>query len=207
MSCNLTFYPQSVQDTGEKLMAESNLMTGDIQQKLQQLARNWDDLKKMAGTRGKKLEESLAYQQFAASIEEEEAWINEKQHLLSGDDYGDSLAAVQGLLKKHNAFETDFKVHEDRCIEITKEGDRLIADGNHNSDNIKQRCQTLKAKLNSLQSAADDRKTSLVDNFAFLQFIWKTDVVESWIGQYSCCFQFHYLNILHLIYQVFQLTT
>jgi len=107
-------------------MAESNLLTDEIQNRLQQLAKNWDELRQKAGERGQRLEESLTYQQFAASIEEEEAWIMEKQHLLSGDDCGDTLAAVQGLLKKHGAFETDFKVHEDRCTEITGEGDKLI---------------------------------------------------------------------------------
>ena len=44
---------------------------------------------------GKKLNESLAYQEFLASVEEEEAWVNEKQNLLSSEDYGDTLAAVQ----------------------------------------------------------------------------------------------------------------
>jgi len=107
-------------------MAESNLLTDEIQNRLQQLAKNWDELRQKAAERGQRLEESLTYQQFAASIEEEEAWIMEKQHLLSGDDCGDTLAAVQGLLKKHGAFETDFKVHEDRCTEITGEGDKLI---------------------------------------------------------------------------------
>ncbi len=72
------------------------------------------------------MDESLAYQQFAANVEEEEAWITEKQHLLSGEDLGDTLAAVQGLLKKHDAFETDFNVHLDRCQDVTKEGDKLI---------------------------------------------------------------------------------
>lgn len=106
----------------------------------------------------------------------------EKQHLLSGDDCGDTLAAVQGLLKKHGAFETDFKVHEDRCTEITSEGDKLIEAGNHNADKIRQRCEQLREKLNLLQQAANQRKARLVDNSAFLQFIWKTDVVESWIA-------------------------
>ena len=45
-----------------------------------------------------------------ANVEEEDSGgITEKQHLLSGEDVGDTLAAVQGLLKKHDAFETDFK--------------------------------------------------------------------------------------------------
>ena len=57
---------QAVQDTGEKLMAESNLMTDDIQQRLSQLAASWDELRSMSNDRGQKLDESLAYQQFAA---------------------------------------------------------------------------------------------------------------------------------------------
>jgi len=76
-------------------MAESNLMTEDIRERLHALAQNWDELRQMASNRGQKLDESLAYQQFAANVEEEEAWITEKQHLLAGDDLGDSLAAVQ----------------------------------------------------------------------------------------------------------------
>ena len=57
--------------------------------------------------------------------------------------------------------------------------------GNHNADAIKQRCSALDDKLRSLQEAANTRKGRLIDNSAFLQFIWKTDVVESWIGKQS----------------------
>lgn len=64
----------------------------------------------LTALRRQKLEESLAYQDFIDGVEEEEAWILEKQHLLSSEDYGDTLAAVQGLLKKHDAFETDLNV-------------------------------------------------------------------------------------------------
>ena len=39
---------QAVQDTGEKLMAESNLMTEDIQKRLEQLATNWEELRQAA---------------------------------------------------------------------------------------------------------------------------------------------------------------
>ena len=83
----------------------------------------------MKSCRGQKLEESLAYQQFVANVEEEEAWVTEKQHLLSGEDVGDTLAAVQGLLKKHDAFETDFKVHRDRAEEVTRDGEKLVSEG------------------------------------------------------------------------------
>jgi len=173
---------QAVQDTGEKLMSESSLMHDDIQKRLTQLSDSWDELRQMAMDRGQKLDESLSFQQFAANVEEEEAWIIEKQHLLSNNDHGDTLAAVQGLLKKHDAFETDFQVHNDRCSEINKAGDKLISEGNHNAEAIKAKIETLHEKLLSLEDAAKHRKMRLIDNSAFLQFIWKTDVVESWIA-------------------------
>ena len=72
------------------------------------------------------LEESYAFQQFSANVDEEEAWIAEKQRLLSAGDLGDTMAAVQGLLKKHEVFETDFQVHRERCQEVQKEGERLM---------------------------------------------------------------------------------
>jgi spectrin alpha len=78
--------------------------------------------------RGKKLDESYTFQQFSANVEEEEAWITEKQHLLTGGDYGETMAAVQGLLKKHEVFETDFHIHIDRCTEIKNEGEKLISE-------------------------------------------------------------------------------
>ena len=84
-----------MQETGEKLRADSNLLTDEIKQRLDALNQSWQELNQNASNRGQKLEESLAYQQFAANVEEEESWITEKQHLLSGDDYGDTLAAVQ----------------------------------------------------------------------------------------------------------------
>lgn len=59
------------------------------------------------------------------------------------------MAAVQGLLKKHDAFETDFAAHRDRCTDICKAGEKLIADGNHHSDNIAQRCQQLQVSMSA----------------------------------------------------------
>ena len=48
--------------------------------------------------RGEKVDQSYAYQQFSANLAEEESCIVEKQHLLSGVDFGDTMAAVQVLM-------------------------------------------------------------------------------------------------------------
>ncbi len=173
---------EAVQDSGSTLMQECELNRDGVQQRLDQLAYNWDELKNLAQDRGKKLNESLAYQEFLASVEEEEAWVNEKQNLLSSEDYGDTLAAVQGLQKKHKAFDMDYNVHQERVAEIKRQGEALIQAENHNSEAVEQRIDSIHKRFEELGQAAQRRKAKLDENSAFLQFIWKADVVESWIG-------------------------
>merc|ERR1712223_2207358 len=174
---------KGVQDAGQLLMEKSRFGSDDIIERLKQLNDVWVELQEMAVTRGQKLDESITYQQFLAKIEEEEAWISEKQQLLTVPDLGENMAAVQGLLKKHDAFETDLSVHTERCTEICSgQGQKLIEDRNHHADSIVQRCDQLRNKMYNLGELANVRKQNLLDNSAYLQFMWKADVVESWIA-------------------------
>uniref|UniRef100_A0A6Q2Y390 Spectrin alpha chain, non-erythrocytic 1 n=1 Tax=Esox lucius TaxID=8010 RepID=A0A6Q2Y390_ESOLU len=174
---------QSVQETGKKLSDDNTIGQEEIEQRLGQFEEHWAELKNLATARGQRLEESLEYQQFVANVEEEEAWINEKLNLVGSEDYGDTLAAVQGLLKKHEAFETDFTVHRDRVNDVCSNGDELIKKNNHHVDSISAKMASLRGKVTELERAAAMRKAKLDENSAFLQFNWKADVVESWIGE------------------------
>jgi len=173
---------QSVQEAGQQLIDVSQLGGAEIEQRLNQLTDVWEELKAMSASRGRKLEESIIYQQFLAKIEEEEAWISEKQQLLTVPDLGDNMAAVQGLIKKHDAFETDLTVHGERCTDISEQGQLLIEEKNHHADSIVQRCEQLRNKVYNLGELANVRKTNLKDNADYLCFMWKADVVESWIA-------------------------
>uniref|UniRef100_G1S752 Spectrin alpha chain, non-erythrocytic 1 n=1 Tax=Nomascus leucogenys TaxID=61853 RepID=G1S752_NOMLE len=118
--------------------------------------------------RGQRLEESLEYQQFVANVEEEEAWINEKMTLVASEDYGDTLAAIQVRQKP--------KVSPAFSL-----GNCLL--NNHHEENISSKMKGLNGKVSDLEKAAAQRKAKLDENSAFLQFNWKADVVESWIGE------------------------
>ena len=173
---------QSVHEIGQNLIDSSQQGGPEIEARLKQLSDVWEELKEMSTTRRTKLEESIIYQQFLANIEEEEAWITEKQQLLTVPDLGDNMAAVQGLIKKHDAFEGDISVHGERCTDIAESGQSLISDKNHHSDAISQRCEQLRNKMFNLGELASVRKSNLKDNADYLCFMWKADVVESWIA-------------------------
>lgn len=54
---------------------------------------------------------------------------------------------------------------------------------NHHVENIMAKMKALRGKVSELERAAAQRKAKLDENSAFLQFNWKADVVESWIGE------------------------
>ncbi|CAB4055755.1 SPTA [Lepeophtheirus salmonis] len=154
---------KSVQDAGETLIGVSQMGETEIKQRLRQLNDLWEELKEMASTRGRKLDESITYQNFLAKIEEEEAWISEKQQLLTVPDLGENMAAVQAVKK------------------FSADGQKLIEKENHHAESIASRCEQLRNKMHNLGDLSNVRKQNLLDNSAYLQFMWRADVVESWI--------------------------
>jgi spectrin alpha len=131
----------------------------------------------------KKLDESLTYHNWASSLDEENAWIKERLHIMNNPDIGTTLVAVQGLQKKHDSFEADFIIQKERCQEILQQGQKLIEQNNHLSPQIADLMKYLQDALKRLEIDASRRKERLQENAALLQFMWKADVVESWIGE------------------------
>lgn len=138
---------QAVQEAGEKLKDVSNVGVAEIEQRLRALAQAWDALQALAAERGAKLQQSLAYQQFLAKLDEEEAWISEKQQLVVVSECGDSMAAVQGLLKKHEALEAELAARGERVRDLAAEGERLLAAGNLHSEALAHRLDQLQVLI------------------------------------------------------------
>ena len=55
-------------------------------------------------------------------------WISEKKILLSQEDFGDNLATVAGLKKKHDALLRDIGDHEEKGKMLSGRADKLNAD-------------------------------------------------------------------------------
>ena len=82
------------------------------------------------------LNESQRFYEFIRDVEEEESWISEKQSLMSSNDFGDTLASVQGLIKKHTAFDQDVVSHTEKANLLEVRGNQLIEDENLQADKV-----------------------------------------------------------------------
>ncbi|XP_045402991.1 spectrin alpha chain, erythrocytic 1 [Lemur catta] len=175
---------QNVLDMAERLGDKAAVEQEEIQERLAQLVQHWEKLKELAKARGLHLEESLEYLQFMGNAEEEEAWISEKEAMVARGESGDTLAATQNLLKKHEALDNDFAVHETRVQNVYAQGEDILSkEESQNKEKISAKIEALNEKTPSLAKAIAAWKLQLEDDYAFQQFNWKADMVEAWIAE------------------------
>ena len=68
--------------------------------------------------------------------DETKSWINEKDTVLSSDDYGRDLASVQALQRKHEGLERDLAALEDKVRQLGEKARTLQAQYTDSSDQI-----------------------------------------------------------------------
>ena len=76
-----------------------------------------------------KLEAAHALHEFLRDVDDEEAWIREKEPLASSTNRGRDLIGVQNLIKKHQALHTEVQGHEPRIKIVCKTGEQLVKEG------------------------------------------------------------------------------
>ncbi|XP_026477327.1 spectrin beta chain isoform X2 [Ctenocephalides felis] len=68
-----------------------------------------------------------------------ETWLSENQRLVSQDNFGFDLAAVEAAAKKHEAIETDIFAYEERVQAVVAVSQELQAENYHDIDRINAR--------------------------------------------------------------------
>jgi len=98
---------------------------------------NVTNLKCMVNCRQEKLEQLAA--RFDRKAGMRETWLSENQRLVSQDNFGYDLAAVEAATKKHEAIETDIKAYEERVQAVVAVAQELANEKYHDVDRINSR--------------------------------------------------------------------
>ncbi|CAG0894530.1 unnamed protein product, partial [Darwinula stevensoni] len=109
--------------------------------------RAWERLEKAEHERELALREELIRQekleQLAARFDRKagmrETWLSENQRLVSQDNFGFDLAAVEAAAKKHEAIETDIFAYEERVQAVVAVAQELETENYHDIDRINAR--------------------------------------------------------------------
>ena len=175
---------QSIREIGKKLTIDFVSKSSEIMKQLEVLNKSWAELKELVTNRDENLRESLSYYKYVSQIESEESWLIEKQQILSSENYGDNLASVRELLRKHESFEMDLKARNSGIIRsFPLINPRIERNDTDRSKIISQRCQELASKFEKLTASASIRKLKLLENLHYFQFVYKADMIDSYIDE------------------------
>ena len=110
---------------GVKIAANQFVQAGhfdsdSIEKKQKGLYERYDNLLNPMSNRKQRLMESLAVQQLFRDVEDEEAWIREKEPIIASTNRGKDLIGVQNLIKKHQTMQAEINNHEPRIDAVSQ---------------------------------------------------------------------------------------
>ncbi len=142
----------------------------------------WERLKKLSIERQEKLLGAHDIQRFNRDADETISWINEKDLLLSSDDFGKDLASVQALQRKHEGVERDLAALSDRVGTLGNEANNLCGLHPDNADTIKAKKSEIENNWEALCAKSKERKQRLEDSYLLHRFLADFRDLVSWIN-------------------------
>ncbi|GIY75950.1 spectrin beta chain [Caerostris extrusa] len=152
-----------------------------IQERIKQLEAAYIELVQLASDRHNHLIESRKLWQFFWDMAEEEAWIKEKERILSSGDIGHDLTAIHLLISKNKAAEDEISNQSKQIQALVQTGEDLIAANHFSSDSIRERINEIQTMLANLSKLQQQRMKRLTDAVDYHQFFTDADDVDTWM--------------------------
>uniref|UniRef100_A0A8C1NTQ3 Spectrin beta chain n=1 Tax=Cyprinus carpio TaxID=7962 RepID=A0A8C1NTQ3_CYPCA len=150
----------------------------------------WERLEKAEHERGVALRKELIRQEklellaqrFDHKTTMRQAWLNENQRLVSQDNFGYDLPAVEAAMKKHEAIEADIWSYEERISVVVELATEMESEGYYDIRRILARKENIYGQWSLLKELVVGRKARLEKNLAlqktFQEMVYMIDWME-----------------------------
>ncbi|KAG7470716.1 hypothetical protein MATL_G00116770 [Megalops atlanticus] len=150
----------------------------------------WERLEKAEHERGVALRMELIRQEKLELLAQRsdhkttmrQAWLNENQRLVSQDNFGYDLPAVEAAMKKHEAIEADISSYEERIGVVVELAGEMEAEGYYDIRRILARKENILGQWGLLKELVVGRKARLEKNLAlqktFQEMVYMIDWME-----------------------------
>ncbi|XP_059385899.1 spectrin beta chain, non-erythrocytic 1-like isoform X2 [Carassius carassius] len=140
----------------------------------------YQELSQLAAERRARLEESRRLWKFFWEMAEEEAWIREKEQILSSDDCGKDLTGAVRLLSQHRALEDEMSGRSGHLQHTVREGQAMADAGHFGEAKIRERIADVQSQWAALEQLAAVRKKRLEEACSLHQFQVDADDIDAW---------------------------
>ncbi|KAG9472487.1 hypothetical protein GDO78_019184 [Eleutherodactylus coqui] len=131
--------------------------------------------------RQEKLE--LLSQRFDQKAAMREAWLSENQRLVSQDNFGYDLSAVEAAMKKHEAIEADISSYEERIQVVADLAQEMESEGYYDICRITAQKDNILRQWNLLKELLSSRRARLERNLALQKIFQEMVYMIDWMDE------------------------
>ncbi|XP_035899186.1 spectrin beta chain, non-erythrocytic 1 isoform X2 [Anopheles stephensi] len=157
--------------------------TSQLDAKLAELAKLYQELQALSAARRARLDEARDFYQFVEDHENEEGWLVDKQRICKAGITAKDLRAVMSLQQKHKALEDEMKVRKPKSNQITEAGKKLIGDKHSRTADVQGKIDSLQEHWKALEDLVDLRKRQLEDASEAYQYYADANETDSWLNE------------------------
>ncbi|XP_065157650.1 spectrin beta chain isoform X3 [Atheta coriaria] len=168
---------------GEDLIKQSHPEKVKIDDLCSSLRDAWKELNDSALARAQTLELSLKAQEYFFEASEVESWLNERNTVLSSNDFGRDRNAATTLLTKHKAMELELDTYSNIIGEMGRGAQTLVQSGHPDSKIISERQSSLERLVRSLQRKAALRQHRLMESMFRHEYFLESAELKNWIAE------------------------
>ncbi|CAL1542371.1 unnamed protein product [Lymnaea stagnalis] len=172
-----------VLDAAQVFKESKHFMNKELQASAREISERYNSLVEPCHIRRENLEEARRMYQFFRDVEDELAWIQDRRPLAESQDLGHSLSAVQNLMKKHQALESEIIAHEPLIETVASSAQQMIRGKHFAAPEIQTRLDNLHKNLSDLKKKTSDRKNRLRDALEAQKFYTEVSELEQWMNE------------------------
>ncbi|VBB25988.1 unnamed protein product, partial [Acanthocheilonema viteae] len=147
------------------------------------LGIRYNELKKPCAIRRENLNDALAFYGWISETEEQTEWLSDRKRQTISTDYGDTLHAVQLLVKKHAHLEADINGRREAIAKVEEKGRKMIKDGHFASNAIQEVLDELSMLVLSVKQFINERSQKLGDSLRSQQYYAEANEAEQWMRE------------------------
>ncbi|XP_030641786.1 spectrin beta chain, non-erythrocytic 5 [Chanos chanos] len=172
---------QAVLEAGKNLVRGRHFASREISERLDELKKVFEDLKKESENRGQLLQEALKIQMFLSEISELEVWMEEQRPVLESRDFGKSEETTEALLRKLDPIDLELENHRVKLDSMEETGAQLERYGHPNSYLIRKSLPDVQGKFQALLELSAKRRAALEDQYNLYVFEREARDLQNWL--------------------------
>ncbi|XP_073725686.1 spectrin beta chain, erythrocytic-like [Misgurnus anguillicaudatus] len=173
---------KQVMDEGESMIQAKHLGSPKVQQRMDEVQRQWQQLEDLAAFRKQNLQDTQCFFQFQGDSDDLKAWLVDAMRQMSSDDIGHDEYTTQRLLKKHRDLRDEAAKNGATIDALSKQANALPEELSNTPD-IQGRLTDIRNMYIELLTLSDLRKKKLDDTMALYTIFSETDACELWMSQ------------------------